>query len=147
MTVAGHRQSRQEEKRAPALHLTERTKAFRQQAREFSSSPGKPERATWRDRTAKRTPPQCGDFTTKTSPLSCCTLVNEDSGACVGCLWILSDSRCLPQPLTRLKQFIISREVPVMCVRQPFPCQRWQIRDHPDVQLQPHQKPISNGKI
>lgn len=67
MTVAGHRQTRQEERRAPALHLIERTKAFRQRAREFSSSPGKPEKATWRDSAAKRTPPQYNNFTMKSA--------------------------------------------------------------------------------
>lgn len=97
MTVAGHRQTRQEERRAPALYLIERTKAFRQRAREFSWSSWKPERATWRDSAAKRAPPHA-ITSAWNQPTFMQHFVNEGG--------VLANARrqrmpaCLPHPLT-----------------------------------------------
>lgn len=147
MTVAGHHQTNHEERRARASHLIEQTKAFRQQ--EFSSSPGKAEKATWRDSTAKRTP----QYNLRHEMITLLMRI-----LCVR--WVLVNAHwqqmpaCMPHPLTPFKQIIISRDVPLIewqvpmiRIRLPFTFQIWQIRNHADVQLQRHQKLICNGKI
>lgn len=75
MMVAGHYQNYQEERRrAPASHLIECTKVCRQQAQEFSSGLGKPERFTWGDRGATKNSSE-KELHHEASPLSSATLL------------------------------------------------------------------------
>jgi len=151
MTVAGHHHTCQEKSLATALHLIECTLAFRQLAREFSSSPGKQQRVTWRDNAAKRA--KNNNFLTKSAP-SCNTLLMR-IGASVRFLWVHTDSRCpsawLLYPQIHFKQIVFSGMVPKqMTVShdkfQPFMFHCWQ-RNHSDVQQQLHQKLFWTGEI
>lgn len=87
MTVAGHRQTRQEERRAPALHLIERTKAS-------GTRPGNSAQAL----ESQRKPPG-GQSSQRTqhnnfSPLSCSTLLMR-----IRCVrWVLVNTHWQQMP-------------------------------------------------
>lgn len=97
ITVAGHRQTRQEERRAPALHLMERTQAYRRRGPGIQLEPRKSQREPLGGTAQPKELLLCVLTSPWNQPTVMQRFVNEDSVcALAACECSLTADACLP---------------------------------------------------